>query len=203
MGNLCKIFVVVLCWLSNTQIASACHGISPLTQFDVAFAEVVFEGHIRAVRPDLSDKSSELVFDIHNVIRGDVPQKQMTVLLQGGVAYSAPASLEDFVKRYGENTRIALTTPRQVKLFCETNEETSSSRCDYSVLRDTPKTKIMPAVYRKPCGQPYIFDVGLYQKMKNYHANLEVYDSLPRHVQGLEAYKKITGGVGPLPWDLP
>lgn len=62
--------------LFTPQLAEACRGNIPLTKIDVAFAEVIFEGRIRDVRPDLKGRSSELTFDVVDVMRGDLSQKK-------------------------------------------------------------------------------------------------------------------------------
>jgi hypothetical protein len=205
-----ELAALLLYCLAIAQPANACGSNIPLNKMDVAFAEVIIEGHIREVHPDASDKTSKLLFDVHNVIRGNVPQKQMTVIFQGGFAFSAPKSVEDFVRRYGHITRVAMTTPQQVEKLCKTQMVSSVNglgdvteiplySCDYSLLSLHPKAKDVPFVLRRVCGEPYIFDAKVYDKMENYEVNLETFKSLPRNAQTSDSYKEIVGG-GALPW---
>jgi len=207
-----KIAAFIMCWLSATQLANACRANNLLTKMDVAFAGAIFEGHIWEVQPDSKGRSSELLFDVLNVVRGDLPEKQIAVFLTGGSAYSAPQSREEFIKHYGEKTRIALTTPKQVEMFCR-NEIVSSVtgagvrsekflyKCDYPILNRSPKAKDIPVVLRRWCGAPYLFKVNSYEKMRNYNANVEKFNQQPHNLQTAEFFKEITGGVGPLPWN--
>jgi len=108
----CFILMTALYWLSSVNFAHACHGNRPLTKADVAFADIIFEGRIQNV------SSGEYVFDVVKVIKGNLSQEQVLVGLTDGVAYSLPKSTEEFISRYGDFTRIALTTPEQIKNFC-------------------------------------------------------------------------------------
>lgn len=197
--------------LFTPQIAEACQGNSPLTKIDVAFAEVIFEGRIRDVQADLKGWSSELTFDVDEVVRGELPQKQVTVFLNGGFAYTAPKTLNEFVERYGKNTRVALTTPQQTETFCRyrmvssvsgTGERSEKSlyRCDYPLLSLSQKAKEKPFVIRRTCGSPYLFDVAVYEKARNYDANVKRYESQPQAARNAKLWKEMVGG-GRLPWE--
>jgi len=144
-------------------------------------------------------------------VRGHLPQQQVTVVLQGGFAYAAPKSIDEFVKRYGDETRIALTTPQQVEKLCRIKMISSISgsvrsmkpfyRCDYSLLSISPKAKDTRFVLRRTCGEPYLFKVETYEKMINYDRNVEKFKSQPHQLQNHTSFQKITGGAGHLPWE--
>lgn len=198
---------LVLC---APQFAMACHGDIPLTKIDVAFAEVIFEGRIRDVLPYIKGRSSELTFDVDDVVRGDLPEERVTVVLQGGSAYAAPKTLDEFVARYGENTRIALTTPQQTETFCRNIMGSSVSglgeitkrsfyRCDYPLLSLSQKAKEKPFVIRRTCGTPYLFDVAVYEKAINFDANKKRFESQPQAARTAKLWKEMVGG-GRLPW---
>lgn len=207
---------MVLFWLSLSQTALGCLGERPLSKEDVAFADVIFEGRIQDV------KSGEYVFGVTRVVKGNLSQAQVLVGLIDGVAYVPPKSKEEFVSRYGDLTRIALTTPEQIKNFCNMKKIRSvtfregapvvtyidAMKCDNSLLiPNYPRAKEIPFIMRRTCGQPYIFSVENYSNMENYKENFKKYEYLIENTlvdatydRG-ELYQVITGGGGPLPWE--
>jgi len=208
---------VGLLWLSVAQAASACQGTKQLSKADVAFADIIFEGHIHDVN------SGEYVFDVVKVIKGNLSQKQVLVGLTGGFGYSSPKSKEDFISRYGDFTRIALTTPEQIKNFCSIRKIRSVTfrdgaqvvsyidalKCDNSLLRPNyPRAKDIPFIVRRTCGQPYIFSVENYSNMENYRENYKKFEYLIENTlvdatyDRRELYQVITGGTGALPWEM-
>ena len=208
---------MILLWLSLSQTALGCHGIKPLSKTDVAFADVIFEGRIQDVN------SGEYVFDVIKVIKGNLSQEQVLVGLIDGVAYAPPKSKEEFISRYGDLSRIALTTPEQIKNFCGMKKIRSVTfregapvvtyidalKCDSPLLRPNySRAKEIPFIVRRPCGQPYIFSVENYSKMENYRKNHKKFEYLIENtLAGVtydrrELYQVITGGTGPLPWDM-
>ena len=216
MKNYFVLVSLALCWLSNAQSASACSIFKQLSKSDVAFADIIFEGHIQSV------DSGDYVFDVAKVIKGNLSQKQIRVGLTDGVAYSPPKSKEEFASRYGDFTRIALTTPGQIEKFCGIKKVRSVTirdgaplvtyvdrlKCDNSILRpEYPRATEIPFIVRRTCGRPYIFSVENYSKMENYRENYKKFEYLIENTLAAatydrdELYKVITGGVGPLPWE--
>jgi hypothetical protein len=203
--------------LSLSQAAFGCTMFKPLSKTDVAFADVIFEGRIQDVN------SGEYVFDVTRVVKGNLSQAQVLVGLIDGVAYAPPKSKEEFISRYGDLTRIALTTPEQIKNFCNMQKSRSvkfrdgaqvvtyvdALKCDNSLLRPNyPRAKEIPFIVRQPCGQPYIFSVENYSKMENYPENVRMFEHIIENTPSTatynrrELYEVITGGVGPLPWEM-
>lgn len=208
---------LALIWLSSAQTASACSIFGSLSKADVAFADVIFEGRIQDV------SSGEFIFEVVNVIKGNLSQEQVLVGLMDGVAYSPPKSKEEFVSRYGDFTRIALTTPEQIENFCGMKKIRSVTsrdgaevvtypevlRCESSLLRPKyPRTTEIPFIMRRTCSRPYIFSVGKYSKMENYKENVRKFDYLIENTLATATYDRgelfevMTGGVGPLPWEM-
>ena len=209
--------LLALFWLSSAQTASACSTVKSLSKADVAFADVIFEGRIQDVN------SGEYVFEVVNVIKGNLSQEQVRVGLMDGVAYSPPKSKEEFVSRYGDFTRIALTTPEQIENFCRMKKIRSVTvrdgayvvtypeklRCDNFLLKPHyPRTTEMPFIVRHTCGRPYIFSVETYSKMENYQENVKMFEYIIENTPATatysrrELYEVMTGRVGPLRWEM-
>jgi len=199
--------------LSLAQNSHACMRVEHMNKLDVAFAGVIFEGHIK------EKNGSQLVFDIDRVVRGDLPGQSVTVGLTHNFAYTAPKSIDDFVKKYGSYVRVAVTTPKQVETFCRERKPLANGKrtirdCDYQLhsLQESSATEI-PIIVKSSCAAPYIIPVDYYEKSRNYEKNLEIYERKlaelretenPNIIERWESekalHKDIIGDVRPLPW---
>jgi len=195
---------------SLAQLGYACSP-SPdvqLSKLDVAFADVIFEGSVKEVN------KNQIVFDVGHVLRGELPDKTITVSLALGFAYGPPKSVDDFISKYGDYTRVALTTPEQVKTFCQDRKPVANARhfsrpCDYDLIGLQLYDALeMPYILKNNCGPPYLFSVEKYEKSKNYEKNVKIFEQKITDIEGREfkvshrdLYKNIVGNVGPLPWN--
>ena len=173
-----RFVIFCLFLLSCSQSALACGSLGFLNHHDEAFADVIFEGEIKAIRPTLYwNKHSEreqvreidLIFEVSSVLRGDLPEGRLVVGWESSFG-GYPSTFAEFTKRYGTELRVALITPRQIEKFCRegltqytrgTGEKFEKMRwsCDvnYGGTYNTDRVKAMPFVLTQPCSRPYMF----------------------------------------------
>lgn len=226
------IILTLVFGLYSAPAAQACRANMPLTETDIAFPEIIFEGRLQKVETPNSDgvfDATEYVFDVTRLVKGNLPQQQITIGLTDDAAYSAPKSIGAFAELYGDHARIAITTPEQIKTYCSAvknkrvtyhngerlvTESKPVPYCETPLLTlDYPRAKEIPFVLRPSCAAPYIFAVEAYEKRRNYEANLKLYEERLRDLESsgapsapnarLDLFNEITGGFGPLPWARP
>jgi len=193
--------------LSWSHSSHACSGSQPLSKLDVAFAGVIFEGSIREVN------DYQFVLDVNDVIRGELAESRITVRFPFGYAYGPPKTVDDFIDKYGDYTRVALIMPEHVETFCPKGRLRSNGNpairfCDYYPIGlQLPKLDGIPNILKNNCGAPYLFSVESYEKSRNYENNLENFERRLADVKGREfesnpreLYESIVGDAGPLPW---
>ncbi len=162
--------------LSGTALACGSQGF--LNHHDEAFADVIFEGEIKAIRPTIywnshsereQVRQMELIFDVSSVLRGELREEPLIVGWKNSFG-GYPKTFEEFTKRYGTRMRVALTTPRQVEKFCR-NEFVKGIRrgekyeemrwsCDvarYGGFLDEERATTMPFILNGACTNPYMF----------------------------------------------
>ncbi len=187
--------------LLTPQMAEACRVSKQLTQLDIAFSDVIFEGNLTDVNQVSAENAAhgrdyfQFTFDVIDVVRGKLDQDKIVVgWMLGGHRHSTELSLEYLKKYIGETTRVAISTPELAGNFCEidprnynfydenegqrVNVERMELVCDYTVdsLEPALKNKI-PFVLSNDyiCGNSYLFPVQMYENMRNYEENNEAY----------------------------
>ena len=215
MRKLLAITTSLLCLFGSVQSAHGCTVPSNLTRMDVAFADIIFEGSLNSV------DEGNLIFDVSRVVRGDYLEPQIAVGMRTGSSYERPGAISEFIEQYGNITRVAVTTPRQAKLFCtrilEKDDrvlgdlvETADGWepiCDYPLPSLThAKAKQIPIVIDPGfCGQPYLYSVEIYEKRRNYGTNSNAFETLvkqglPKGMDDWEYYQALERSR-PLPWN--
>lgn len=201
MKSVLTVFGAVLFALLTPQMTEACMGSKQLTQLDIAFADVIFEGSLADIN-EVSAKDAasgrhyfEFTFDVDDVVRGKLHQDKVVIgWMRGG--HRNPTDLDvDYFKKYiGETTRVAISTPKLASKFCEfkptsydfydedkgahVDAEQVELVCDYTVdsLKPALENKI-PFVLSNgyTCNFSYLFPVEEYEDMLNYGKNEKVY----------------------------
>ena len=233
MRKLLAITTSLLCLFGSVQSAHGCKVPKNLSKMDVAFADIIFEGSIRAI------ENSKLVFDISDVIRGEYSEDQITVLPNFESIYETIEDekhplktrflvkdeqdlLNEFVDKYGNFTRVAVTTPRQFELFCEGGFEKdeitvdgqareivrSSVTCDYPLFSlKHPYARDFPIVIGSGrCETQYLYSIETYNELKNFDENSKILKTV--EIQGIpevlgdSTYYIESAGAGPLPWEV-
>ncbi len=201
------------------QIAEACQGVSQLTRGHIAFADVIFEGSLK----DISPKSSylELTFDVHDVKRGELPQGEVVVGWRPNRFYyfRGDLNLESFTGKFGETTRVAMSTPQLADRFCKPemgymmirDEETGEyvrglapRRLCHSTpnsIKSVHEENIPFVLSNGPCGKSYLYSVQKYENMRSFDENFTAFERATE--SGLTPNSELFRdkiGSGPLPW---
>jgi len=202
------------------QSADACQSNAPFSQQDIAFADVIFEGRLTDISS--KDRFVELTFDVHDVVRGELPEGQVVIGWKDWY-YTGDIDLSFEEKAYifGETTRVAISTPEVAKRFCEWEMVQGNIRDDETgeiVTKESPQSvcestavslvsvsrENLPFVLSngRRCGSTYFYPVARYEKMRNYEENLQAFRKLI--ADGIrpsrEVYLEMLGPVESLPW---
>lgn len=186
-----------------------------LTQLDIAFADVIFEGSLKGVELVRRDQSEDgpsffkFTFDVDEVVRGEFHQAEIVVgWTTAHYNDTWELSFEDFKASFGERTRVAISTPELSGVFCEARPITQN-------VYDEGKKSVVSGYLRQPvcgvavdsielaarvnipfvlsndnvCGSSYIFPAQMYEDMRNFQENYQAY----QEVRAVDRIKRVRG----------
>lgn len=167
------------------QSAAACPTYRSMNAVDYAFPDVIFEGEIKEVLPVLEYNeytkkdlivSTQFLFDVDTTLRGELPSSEVLVGYQRH-SFSAPGSVDEFIKRYGRHVRVGLITPEQHKRHCReevvqytsgtgVKSEKLETVCDFSYYQLQSASEV-PFIQTAGCANQFIFDTSKPMNLPN------------------------------------